>query len=89
MGILQNTTGQTISFAQWTLFVAPVLLVLLPLAFFVLQGVGQTEQVSLATARRFLEKRNQQLGQISRREIITAAIIVDAIATKAQCSCVL
>ncbi|HEY9837092.1 MAG TPA: DASS family sodium-coupled anion symporter [Vampirovibrionales bacterium] len=76
LGILQNTTGQTISFAQWTLFVAPVVLVLLPLAFFVLQGVGQTEEVSLSKARRFLEKRNQQLGEISQREMLTAGILI-------------
>ncbi len=76
LGILQNTTGQTISFADWTLFVAPIVLVLLPIAFFVLQGVGQTEEVSLKNARRFLEKRNQQLGKISRREIVTAGILI-------------
>ncbi len=76
LGILQNATGQTIGFVQWTILSIPIVLLLLSVASGLLIFVSRGDQVSLNAARRFLEVRNKQLGKISRREIYTAALMV-------------
>lgn len=83
LGILQNATksaanpnGMTISFAEWTLYTIPIVIVLLLLAVSILITIGPGENVSLPAARRFLESRNKQLGPISRREIYTTCVMV-------------
>lgn len=76
LGILQNATGQTISFVQWTLWSIPVVLVLLLAAGIVLLIAGRGEEVSLPAAQQFLEARNNKLGSISRREIYTAGVML-------------
>lgn len=74
LGILFNTTGDSISFLQWIVWTIPLVLILLGLAYGLLQLMAQGEKVSLPKARRFLEARNKQLGPISRRELYTAGI---------------
>ncbi|WP_455390386.1 SLC13 family permease [Oscillatoria salina] len=80
LGILQNTTGKTIGFVEWTIASIPLVLLLLLVAGGLLQFVGQGEKVSLNAARRFLEARNRELGAISRREVVTTAIMILTIA---------
>lgn len=76
LGILQNTTGDEISFVQWTIWVFPLVLILLALAFGLIRFLAQSETVSLQKARRFLERRNQKLGPISQREITTSVLML-------------
>ena len=79
LGILRNVTGQSISFVEWMVWCFPLVLVLLSIAYLLLRAMargGKEEKVSLPAARRFLEARNKRLGKISRREILTAGIMV-------------
>lgn len=76
LGILQNATGQTISFGEWTLWSMPVVIVLGLVSYGLLLLVMGDEKVSLKAAQKFLEVRNKQLGPISRREMLTAGLIV-------------
>jgi sodium-dependent dicarboxylate transporter 2/3/5 len=76
LGILQGTTGDTIGFVEWVVWMFPIVLVLLVVAFAILQRIDVGEDISLLAATEFLQKRNQQLGQISRRELATGGIMI-------------
>jgi len=74
LGLLQSTTGQSISFVEWTAWSLPVVLILLALAYGLILQIGQGTAVSLKVARRFLETRAKHLGPVSRREVLTALV---------------
>ncbi|MBE9117158.1 SLC13/DASS family transporter [Lusitaniella coriacea LEGE 07157] len=74
IGLLQSTTGQSISFVQWTMWSIPVVFVLLLVAYGLILQIGQGTAVSLKEAHRYLEARSRHLGPISRRESVTALI---------------
>ncbi|NER35472.1 MAG: SLC13/DASS family transporter [Oscillatoria sp. SIO1A7] len=80
LGILRNVTGQSISFVQWMVWCFPLVVILLSIAYLLIRAMAQggekAEKVSLSAARRFLEARNKRLGKISKREILTAGIMV-------------
>ncbi|WP_071517289.1 DASS family sodium-coupled anion symporter [Geitlerinema sp. PCC 9228] len=76
LGILQGTTGDNIGFVEWTVWMFPIVIVLLVVAFAILQRIDAGEDISLVSAREFLQVRNEQLGQISRREVATGGIMV-------------
>ena len=76
VGILQSTTGQSVSFLQWIVWCSPLVLLLLPIAFFLLRQIARGENVSLKSAHRFLVARNRKLGPVSQREVQTAAIVL-------------
>jgi len=76
VGILQSTTGQSISFLEWMVWTSPLVVVLLPIAFLLLRQMARGETVSLESAHRFLMARNRKLGQVSQREVYTAAIVL-------------
>lgn len=80
LGILYNTTGDKISFLQWMMWAAPLVILLLVVAYGLLLVMLQGEEVSLKGALRFLETRNTQLGEISQREKLTAGLMVGTIA---------
>lgn len=75
LGILQRTTGESISFVQWTMWSLPVVLVLLLVAYGLLLLIGRGTAVSLDVTRNFLEVRSKQIGSISRREGVTAMVL--------------
>jgi sodium-dependent dicarboxylate transporter 2/3/5 len=79
IGILQNTTGQSIGFGKWMSCTVPLVLIMLVIAYSFLVRVVRGEKVSLKAARRFLEARNRKLGTISRRELVTAGIMLATI----------
>lgn len=74
LGLLQSTTGESISFVEWTAWSLPVVLVLLGLAYGFILQIGRGTAVSLKVAHHFLAARARQLGAISRREILTALV---------------
>lgn len=76
IGILQNTTGQSIGFGKWMSCTVPLVLIMLVIAYSFLVRVVRGEKVSLKAARRFLEARNRKLGTISQRELVTAGIML-------------
>lgn len=80
LGILTRTTGESIAFLQWTLWTFPLIAIVLGVAYLVLLRVVKDERVSLTSALRFLERRNRQLGPVSRREVLTAGLMLVTIA---------
>ena len=71
LGILQSTTGQSISFLYWTMLAVPLSPILFAVAAFILNFIGKDEAVSLDAARHFLKKRTEALGVFSKREKMT------------------
>jgi sodium-dependent dicarboxylate transporter 2/3/5 len=76
MGILENTTGDKISFLQWTLWCIPTVLILMLVGHAILTWMSRSGDISLEAARQFLEDRTAQLGPISSREKQIAGIMV-------------
>jgi len=74
LGVLRSTTGESISFVQWFIWSIPLVLALLLVAYGLLLQIGQGAVVSLSTAHKFLLRRAEDLGPISRRELGTAAV---------------
>lgn len=76
IGLLQSTTGQTISFVEWTLWSLPVVAVLLGVAYVLILQIGRGTVVSMKDAHRYLEARSRHLGAISQREVLTALVVL-------------
>ncbi|MBC6481542.1 MAG: DASS family sodium-coupled anion symporter [Hormoscilla sp. GM7CHS1pb] len=76
LGVLRSTTGESISFVQWFIWSIPLVLALLLVAYGLLLQIGRGTVVSLSTAHKFLLRRSQDLGPISKRELGTAAVTV-------------
>ncbi|AEB12566.1 SLC13 family permease [Marinithermus hydrothermalis] len=76
LGVLQSTTGRTISFLEWTLWALPTVAALLLAALGVLWLLGRDETIHLTHARRHLEARVRTLGPPSRRETLTASVML-------------
>ena len=76
LGIMQRTTGASISFVEWIIWSMPVVFLLLLVAFSLLLLIGRGTAVSMDVARDFLEIRAKQIGKISRRETVTALLML-------------
>ena len=59
LGVLRSTTGESISFVQWTIWSLPLVVVLLPVAYLLLLRIGRGTVVSMSDARHFLEERSK------------------------------
>jgi di/tricarboxylate transporter len=66
----------TISFVEWTLWSLPAVLLLLGVAYGLILLIGRGSVVSMKEAHRYLEARSRSLGKISRREGLTALIVL-------------
>ncbi len=77
--MLQNTTGNSIGFVEWTLWSLPLVLLLLVVAYALLLRIGQGTAISLPNAQKFLEAHSSKLGPMSKREIGTAIVVSIAI----------
>ncbi len=75
LGIMQRTTGDSISFVQWALWSIPVVVMLILIAYGLLLLIGRGTAVSLDVARDFLENRSKELGPVSRREGVIALLM--------------
>lgn len=80
MGILSDTTGETIGFLEWTLYAVPAALVLLLISHVMLWRLGNHEALSLDDARTLLEAQTARLGPVSAREKTIGAIMLVTIA---------
>ena len=75
VGILEETTGETISFVQWALAAAPSVLLMLALAYGVLLFITRSEKLDIAKAEGYLQKRVSELGRWSTREIAIGVLM--------------
>jgi len=80
LGILEDTTGDTIGFVRWMVWAAPASLTLLVVAHIWLLRMSRDVTVSLEVARDFLQRRSRELGRVSDREKRTAAVMLVTIA---------
>ncbi|MGH8243326.1 MAG: SLC13 family permease [Steroidobacteraceae bacterium] len=82
VGFMRQNYGETISFAQWLSFGIPTVVLLLPLAWFVLVRVAFPFRLgSQATAREALQDARTALGSMSVAERrVTAVFVVTATA---------
>ncbi len=74
LGLLRESTGQSISFIEWTLWSLPLSIVLLAIAYLLIRNIGRGTAVSMGQAKMLLKSRAKRLGDISKREIGTALI---------------
>lgn len=68
LGILNQTTGESIGFVDWALAALPTVLIMLVLAYFMLIKMFPSEIADVQQARIALKNKKQDLGKISKRE---------------------
>ncbi|MBI2061415.1 MAG: SLC13/DASS family transporter [Nitrospirae bacterium] len=80
LGILRETTGQSIGFFEWIKFSLPVTVAMIAAAFLTLRIFLKSDLQSMAGARQYLEHRAKELGHVRLREVICLGILVLCIA---------
>ena len=80
LGMLQKQFGIGITFTQWALAAAPLVVVGLALTPLVLRWSIPYERVEFGAARRVLERSVADLGPPQRRQYITLAILIATVA---------
>jgi len=68
VGILKQTTGQTIGFVEWMIAVVPASSIMLGIAYLLLALMFRSEIQDVSQAVESLKRRNQQRGRLSARE---------------------
>ncbi len=74
LGLLRETTGQSISFVEWTLWSFPLAIWLLFLGYLQIRNIGEGTAVSMEHAKKLLQARSKRLGKISSRELLTTMV---------------
>jgi sodium-dependent dicarboxylate transporter 2/3/5 len=80
VGILEELTGQTISFVEWLLAALPVVLAMLLVGAVVLLWLSRHERHEIAKATAYLDAKVAGLGKLSRREIGIGVLLAGAVA---------
>lgn len=75
LGILYQTTGDSISFFEWVLDLLPASLLTLVAGYLLLMAFFPIEKTRAAPAEEFLRKRERKLGRLSMREIAVGAVM--------------
>jgi sodium-dependent dicarboxylate transporter 2/3/5 len=76
LGLLQERYGQSISFADWTVAAAPIVLLGVLCAGPLLRLLFPREPVDFESARAVLERSVAEMGRMQRRQWIVAAILL-------------
>jgi len=76
VGILMETTGKFIDFFEWIIAVVPTVLVMLCIAFFLLLRFFRPEINDIENAREILEKKNKELGKLSKKEKCVGILMI-------------
>jgi len=76
LGMVQEITGQSFSFLDWTLAAAPLVIVMLLLAAIILLFVTPFEGVSVERARQCVERRQLELGNLEPRAWLMGALLL-------------
>lgn len=75
VGILQETTGDSISFMTWLWAALPTVLLMLAVAFILLLWMTRKEKHSIGPAAAYVQKRSESLGAWSVREKAIALLM--------------
>lgn len=76
LGILQSTTDYSISFIQWIEYTIPIVVCMLIVAFITICLVVRNSTTSIDAARAQLKLHKSSMGKLSKREIVTIAILL-------------
>ena len=76
LGILQRSYGETITFGQWMLASAPVVVLGLLIGLVVLRFGFEREQVDIAAGREMIETSVAELGPLAPHQFRVAAVIL-------------
>lgn len=76
LGILKETTGESIEFIEYTVAVFPLVVVLLLVGFFVLTSFFPVDITDVDKAREVIRKRVKGLGKITAREYSVGLILL-------------
>ncbi len=76
LGILQETTGSTIGFVEYTVAVFPLVVVLLVVGYLVLTRLFPIDIPDVENARSVIDKRVKNLGKMSFREYAVGCVMV-------------
>ncbi|MEW6777765.1 MAG: DASS family sodium-coupled anion symporter [Bdellovibrionota bacterium] len=79
IGILEQTTGETMRFSEWTLGILPAGLLTLAVAYTILALFFPIEKTAVAPAEEFLRQRERKLGLLSMREKLVGGIVAATI----------
>lgn len=75
VGILSNH-GINISFMQWMIYAVPIVLIAIPVVWFLLQIVFPIEVLDISLAKKKIEEQLAAQGSINRDEVKTAGILL-------------
>jgi len=76
VGILEETTGQTISFLQWMFAALPTVIIMLGVAFLILWWMARHETYSVKDVAAHVQKESAALGKLTRREISIGTLMI-------------
>lgn len=79
LGILQQTTGQSISFIQWTLATLPTVLLTLGLVYLLIIKIFPSEITDIHQALNVLKRKQLRMGHMSRREKVLGILMIATI----------
>ncbi|MCL1846510.1 MAG: SLC13 family permease [Coriobacteriia bacterium] len=75
LGLVEQITGQSISFLGWTIAAAPVAILMIPVCWLAVIKIFKPEPISTESLASFVERANG-LGRLSAEEIKTLILIV-------------
>lgn len=75
LGMLQESFGRTITFAQWAIASMPIVLLGIAVAPIVLRLLFRREPVAFASARALLERSVQEMGPASRQQWTVGVVV--------------
>jgi len=70
-----SSYGVTVSFLQWMIYAVPVVVVSIPVVWFLLQLIFPIEVSDITLAREEIEKQLEEQGSLNRNELKTALIL--------------
>ncbi|MFQ5518519.1 MAG: SLC13 family permease, partial [Mariprofundus sp.] len=79
LGMVQEITGQSFTFMDWTLAAAPLVLLMLLLTTLVLLVITPFEGVNVKCARRCVEQRQLELGNLEPRAWLMGTLLLGTI----------
>lgn len=80
LGILRQTTGQSIGFLHWSLAAMPTVIAMVGLAYFVLIKMFPSEIKDISAAQSALRNKQLRMGRITQRERALGLLMVMTIA---------
>lgn len=76
VGMLYENYNIMISFSKWMLAVVPIVIIILFIVWILMRVVFKIDVADVSGARRSLVKKMDEMGKISKAELVTAVIII-------------